>query len=72
MAEKPTMKDIRNKRGLTISNTMAAAALGMKPDRLAAMARAGELPWHVIISGNRVKHSKHLFADYWDPDRKDV
>lgn len=58
MKHKPTLEDIQSIPGLTLSNTMAAAALGMDPARLAQYGRENKLPWRVIVSGNRVKHSK--------------
>ena len=60
------MDYIRSMVSPTISNELAARVLKMNPSRLAEYARTGQLQWHTIISGNRVKHSRLGVIKFWE------
>ena len=60
-----TLEDLKDMTELTISNTLAAEILGMHPQTLAAYAKNGELQWATICSGNRVKHGRISFIEFW-------
>lgn len=66
--QKVDMDYIRSLLSPTISNDLAAKVLKMNPSRLAEYAKTGQLEWHTIISGNRVKHSRIGFIKFWDGD----
>ena len=61
MVNRMTMEDIRQMTDDFITPATAAAVMKMDTGRLIAYARDGQLPFPVVISGNRVKISRTGF-----------
>ena len=68
-----TMEDVKAMTADFITPAVAASVLKMDTGRLIGYAKAGELPFPVQISGNRVKISRKGFLDcygYGEPEEK--
>ena len=66
-----TMEDVKAMTADFITPAVAASVLKMDTGRLIGYAKAGELPFPVQISGNRVKISRKGFLDcygYGEPE----
>jgi len=66
-----TMEDVKAMKADFITPAVAASVLKMDTGRLIGYAKAGELPFPVQISGNRVKISRKGFLDcygYGEPE----
>ena len=67
------MDDIRAMKDDWITPATAASAMKMNTGRLIGYAKAGQLPFPVQISGNRVKISRRGFMEcygYAEPEEK--
>ena len=70
MEGRRTLDDLRAMTDLKISNHLAAEVIGMDPQRLAEYARAHEIGWECVVSGNRVLHNREDFIRYWSGEKE--
>ena len=66
-----TLDDIKAMKDDFITPATAAKVMKMDPGRLVQYARNGELPFRVVISGNRVKIPRKAFLAAYCPEEQE-